>query len=45
VFAVVQFLQKAPKDSGVAVDVADDVEIGFGHRGLSVSADLNRLNG
>jgi hypothetical protein len=31
VFAVVQFLQQAPEDGGMAVDVADDVEVGFGH--------------
>jgi hypothetical protein len=33
VFAVVHFMQQAPEDGGVAVDVADDVEIGLGHAG------------
>jgi hypothetical protein len=31
VFAVVHFVQQAPEGVGVAVDVADDVEIDFGH--------------
>jgi hypothetical protein len=33
VFAVVHCLQKAPEDGGMAVDVADDVEVGLGHAG------------